>query len=159
MMPRLLGAALLVLTLGIKLNGSYGVPFERWVEAYGAVARDLERQGFATNFIYGQHIRLIAGRGKCTLEVRMLDPHATKLAWQSGAMQGTGHLRYAWRGHWNDRVPRAMPLVEYYAVRELARQGLPAARHAVWLVAAAPACSSLPDPGFSDKPVALEREG
>lgn len=158
-MLRLLGATMLVLTLGIKLNGSYGVPFERWVEAYAAVGNDLERQGFAARFMYGDHIRLIARRGECTLEVRMLDPHGTKLAWQSAAMRQSGHIHYAWRGSWSDRVPRAMPLVEYYAVRELARQGLPAARHAVWLVAAAPGCSSLPDPGFSEQPVALERDG
>lgn len=158
-MYRLLGAALLALTLGIKLNGSYGVPFERWVEAYAAVESDLKRQGFDARFIYGDHIKLVARRGDCGLEVRMLDPHATKLAWQSAAMQDTGELHYAWRGGWSDGVPRAMPLVEYYAQRELARQGLPASRHAVWLVAAGKGCPSLPDPGFSEQPVALEREG
>lgn len=157
-MLRLLGAGLLLLTLGIKLNGSYGVPFERWVEAYAAVGSDLKRQGFETKFLYGDHIRLIARRGDCSLEVRMLDPHATKLTWQSAAMKSTGPVHYAWRGSWSEGLPRAMPLVEYYAVRELARQGLPASRHAVWLIAVGSGCKSLPDPGFSEKPVALERD-
>lgn len=158
-MLRVLGTALLVLSLGIKLNGSYGVPIERWDAAYRAVADELQRQGFAAEAVFGAQIRVIATRGPCSLELRLLDPHSTKLTWQSSALQGSGRLHYAWRGGWSERLPRAAPLIDYYLARELARQGLPAARQAVWLVGAGSGCTTLPDPGFSTLPVSLVRGG
>lgn len=152
---RIVAALLLMLSLGLKLHGDYAVPADDHAAALRVVAENLTRDGYVVRLELAERTRVTATRGTCRIVIRLLDPHATYHAASLKTLSVEGRVTYIWRGTWRERLPRFGPLMEYYFKRELARQGLAASRHPVWLAALGPQCRVRPDARFADVTVAL----
>lgn len=134
---------LLLVSLALKFNGGDRVPADALEPVLRTAASRLAAQHYAVTFDPSKSEVIARSAGDCTMALRLLDPHGTYAPFFRSRIGAIGRLRYAWHGEWHDDLPRFGPLLDYYFQRELARQGLPAMRSAVWLVAADPACPEL----------------
>lgn len=149
MIWRMAAGALVALSLGLKLHGNFVVPGDDVHAALHQVAAGLDKQGWSARVDLTGRGWLHGARGPCLLTARVLDPHGTNNTAYIGQLAPKGRVRYAWDGQWRDSLPRFAPLMTYYFKREIARQGIAAARHGVWIVALSPGCAGQLDAGFS----------
>ncbi len=143
----LVGAALLLVSLSLKLRAESGDPYDNAIAVTAHAAEALQLQGYQTK-IGPSGLQIAAVSGNCRVAARMLDAHGTQLAFLSAALRPTGSLHYAWRGQWFAEPPRLLQLGQFYLVRELARQRLLAQRDPVWILAVSEGCPK-PDLRFT----------
>lgn len=157
-LTRLAAAAALALTLGLKFNGSFAAPADADSPALESLAERLAGAGYTAQVEIARRQVSATGPEGCQMAVRLLDPHGTNDRDYRVRLGSIGPIRYAWRGTWRDQAPRAVPLLDYFAGRELARQGLPGSRDPVWMVARSPRCAPL-DAAIMDLEVQLVLPG
>ena len=148
-------AGLLLLTLGLKLRADVLVPRDDAPTALQRIAGNFARGGYATAVEVAPRTRVTVVRGPCRVVLKLLDPHGTNAMSMIRQLAPEGWIAYARDGVWHASLPRAAPLFNYYFKRELARQGLAAARDPVWLAAIGPGCPARPDARLTDVPVRL----
>jgi hypothetical protein len=131
------------------------IPTDDVAGALRRLGANFARAGYATTVEVTPRPRVIARRGTCTVAFKLLDAHATNQASMAQLLAPYGRVAYARNGSWQARLPRVGPLLEYYAKRELARQGVATARNPVWMAAIGSGCAVPPDTRLSDVPVRL----
>jgi hypothetical protein len=152
---RIVAAGLIALSLGLKLFGGLASPADDSAGALQALASNLTASGYTVQLELAKRTRVTATRGACRMVIKLLDPHATNYAAAIHTLSVEGRIAYNWRGLWRESLPRFGPLMEFYFKRELARHGLAASRHPVWIAALGPQCPDHPEVPFSDIEVAL----
>ena len=144
-MPRaalsLLAVLLIAATVGSKFKLQDVAAEEDLSAAVPALAARLTGQGYAVKQPRLGVPRLIATKGACATAVRLVDAHGTYRDTELRKVPRGWAPRYAWRGSWRDSLPRAEPLLGYYAARELARLGGSAGRTAVAMAYTRPGCT------------------
>jgi hypothetical protein len=145
---KILFVALLLLSLGLKWNGTT-VLSEHSDEVLAQAKSKLSAEGFSVEARMAGKNKLIVRKGSCVVTIRLVDAHAIALSHYKSKMPASATLRYAWRGHWLDSRPRFWPLIDYYAKREVVRQGFAASRLPVWIAGFADNCTVMPSAAFS----------
>jgi hypothetical protein len=141
-------AALLLLSLGLKGNGSKSLSEDS--DKLLAQARSkLSAEGYSVEARMARKSKLIARKGSCLVTVRLVDAHAIALSHHKSKMPASATIRYAWRGNWLANRPRFWPLIDFYVKRELVRQGLAASRLPVWIAGFPESCTDMPSAAFS----------
>lgn len=155
MLLKIFAAGLLALSLGLKLYGGYASPADDGAGALRALAANLTASGYTVQLELAKRTRVTATHGTCRMVIRLLDPHATYNEAVVQKLSVEGRVTYIWQGAVQDSLPRLRPLMDFYFKRELARLGLAASRHPVWIAALGPGCPERPDVRFADVAVAL----
>lgn len=150
-MPRaalnLLAVLLIVATLAQKLRVQDTTVDEDLSAAIPGLKARLAGQGYAATQPRVELPRVVAAKAGCAATIRLIDAHGTYRDTELLKVPRGWTPRYAWRGAWYASLPRAAPLFDYYAARELARLGRPYQRSAVAMAYARPGCP-LPSPSL-----------
>lgn len=132
---------LLVLSLGLKLAASRSEPLPDQRLFASQVSRFLEREGYSTAAeLRPLGMMVTARRDGCRLAVRDYPPHGTLAHTYARLARPVGPLHFVYRGKVSDRAPKLLPLIEYFAGRELRRMGIAAPRAPILAVAASRGC-------------------
>ncbi|HEX8622759.1 MAG TPA: hypothetical protein VF718_12385 [Allosphingosinicella sp.] len=134
-------AALLLASLGAKAALTAPAPEPDARRFAREVAAMLREGGYVTRFERRTFGILVEGRlGRCRVAVGDYTPYGTFAERFDQLAAPIGPLRFVYRGGFHARAPKLVPLLDFYAVRELRRVGLPALRHPIAAVAASPGC-------------------
>lgn len=140
-MPRIEIAALalaLIVSLGVKTVAYLHPEPVEDATILPRLAARLRAEGYAARIEKGLFVT--ARRGDCALKVRDYPPLGSLERVYSALGAGIGPTRYAYRGKWYPSPPTRVPLILYYAQRELARISVPIERPAIVAVSASAAC-------------------
>ena len=144
----LAAAAILIVTLGIKLASLGAKPAVDGRRFLADLGTALSREGFAVSVQGSRMRRIVAERGDCRIKARYYPPHGTLQDAIEDLGRGIGPTRYVYRGEWRSTPPKIRPLMEFYLQRELARAGIAIPMPAIAAVSASPACGQLPAAPF-----------
>jgi len=141
---RLILAAVLLLTLGVKLLWTRDAPGPDDALFAAKAEETLRAQGFRTERVVRRFATIVHGaRGGCRLMVGDYPPNGMFAEPLEVESRGIGTMRFVWRGEAGAQAPKLLPLLEYYAKRELGRLGFHPPRRPILAVAANPACAGL----------------
>lgn len=139
---RLVLAALLTLTLGLKLLWTREAPAPDAALFVAQAEAVFTRAGFATARVTRPFGTIVTGeRGACRMMVGDYSPDGTLAEPIAAAARSIGPLSYLWAGETYERAPKLRPLVEYYVRRELGRLGFSLRRWPILAVATGAGCS------------------
>jgi hypothetical protein len=133
--------ALLVTSLGIKAAVNVA-PREPDPVVFARAATAMLRDGGYGVSLEPRSFGFIvhAARGACRLILVDYTPYGTFADPIAAAARPVGRLLFAYRGRFQDRAPKFLPLADYYGVRELRRIGIDAPRRPIVAVAAGSEC-------------------
>lgn len=140
-------AALLVLSLGLKLGGSM-VPLRADDTALQtAIATRLRAQGYSASPGNDGNVRLVtAKRGACQLHAMNMEAEGHLVSWFRQHAAQLGPVTFHYRGNSSTAFPRLRPPIEAFLQQTGFRLGINSRRPALIAVAASPACGNqLPD--------------
>lgn len=141
---RLILAASLLLTLGVKLLWTRDAPAPDGALFVTKVEETLRAQGFRTERVVRRFGTLVRGaRGGCRLMVGDYPANGMFAEPLEAESRGIGAMRFVWRGEASAQAPKLRPLLEFYAKRELGRLGFHPERRPILAVAANPACDRM----------------
>ncbi len=147
---------ILAMSLALK-SQSASVTVEDSNETLRLAASHLQHRAFEVRIENIGNGRLTVKRGRCSAQLRLMDSHATADTFYRSTLREFPHIRYAWRGSWYDSRPWLGPLLEFYAVREVARQGIVISRKPLWIAGLGPDCPTAFPAAFSTAPLTMRR--
>jgi hypothetical protein len=141
---RLILAASLLLTLGVKLLWTRDAPVPDDALFVATAEETLRAQGFRTDRIVRRFGTIVRGaRGGCRLMVGDYPANGMFAEPLAAESRGIGTMRFVWRGEVSAQAPKLRPLLEFYVKRELGRLGFRAERRPILAIAANAACAGV----------------
>jgi hypothetical protein len=141
---RLALAALLLLTLGLKLVWTRDAPAPDGALLVEQAEAVLRREGFATARMARPFGTVVTGnRGACRLMVGEYPPDGTLAEPLAVAARSIGPLAYIWAGETYAQPPKLRPLTDFYVRRELGRLGISIRRWPILAVATGAGCGGV----------------